>query len=78
LDPVGESSSDVGALGQGAISRREDLRSDVLDGGEDLIGIVNPGSKEFRANQRLDGGAVIEALRQFGKARDKTLIPMSG
>jgi hypothetical protein len=78
LDPVGGSSSDVSALGRGTVGRREDLRSDILDGSEDLRGVVNPGSKEFRANRRLDGGAVIEALRQFRKARDKTLIPMSG
>jgi hypothetical protein len=37
------------------------------DGFGDLI---SPGSKEFWANQRLDGRAVIEGLRELGEARD--------
>jgi hypothetical protein len=56
-------SSDVDASGRGIVVRREDPRLDVLDDGEDLRGIVSPGSKEFRANRRLNRGAIAEALR---------------
>jgi hypothetical protein len=62
-DLVNGWSSDVDALGQGAIIRHEDPSPDVLDGGEELRGVVSPGSKEFRADRRLGGGAIAEALR---------------
>jgi hypothetical protein len=37
---------------------------------EDLRDLVSLGSKEFKVDQRLDGGAVTRGLRQFGEAGD--------
>jgi hypothetical protein len=35
--------------------------------------LVSPGSKEHQADQRLDGGAIVEAIEWLGEARDEAL-----
>jgi hypothetical protein len=46
----------------GAIIRREDPWLDSFIGTDDLRGLVSPGSKELQADQRLDEGAITEAI----------------
>jgi hypothetical protein len=60
------STPEAGAPSSGNQNSRPDGPNDT----EDLKDLINPGSREFWVDERLDGGAAPEGLRELREARD--------
>jgi hypothetical protein len=67
---IGRWGGGIDAQGQGAIVRCQNSRPDGPSDVEGLRDLIRLGSREFWADQRLDGRAVTEGLRELRVAGD--------